>query len=312
MSETRMKSKILQILRSENGVVSGESISESCQVSRVTVWKHIQKLQQAGYHIESTSRGHRLVESPDTPYPWEFPERESRIHYYPEIGSTMDPARELARSGCPAFTVVLADRQSSGRGRMRRVWLSDPGGLYMTVVLRPSVPPAYGIRTLFVISLTLCRLIREMTGVDARVKWPNDILVGGRKLCGMLSEMEAEDDMVSHLNVGIGINVNNDPTGHEPHSCSLAGLTGRTWRRIDLVTCFLDRLEEDILLANMDRIVSEWKTLSSTPGKPVRIVMHDRIMEGIAQDIDETGALILKLPDGTLQPILFGDCFEGT
>ncbi len=305
-----MKADILKILRSRDGFISGEAISEQLDISRVSVWKHIQKLQEAGYTIESSPRGHRLVDSPDTPYPWEFPEQEFLIHYFPEIESTMNTARDLARNGCAPFTVVTADRQKTGRGRMKRVWVSETGGLYLTIVLRPQVPLAYGMRYMFAVSLVLCRTIRDVTGVDARVKWPNDILVHGQKLCGMLSEMEAEADMVSYLNVGIGLNVNNNPTTVEPNACSLLLLTGKFWNRKDLLTRFLNELKDYLSHMDIGQVVSEWKQLSSTPGKPVRIVMQNQTVEGIARDIDETGALILELADGTLKTVLFGDCFE--
>ncbi|MFZ3044387.1 MAG: biotin--[acetyl-CoA-carboxylase] ligase [Desulfatirhabdiaceae bacterium] len=305
-----MKADILNILRSRDGVISGEAISEQLDISRVSVWKHIQKLQQSGYSIESTPKGYRLIDSPDIPYPWEFKEKEFLIHYFPEIESTMDTARDLAQNGCAPFTVVVADRQKNGRGRMKRVWVSEAGGLYMTIVLRPQVPLSYGMRHMFAVSVVLCRVIREWTGVDARVKWPNDILVDGQKLCGMLSEMETEADMVYYLNVGIGVNVNNDPAADEPNSCSLLKLTGRFWSRKDLLSRFMTALKDYLSHMDLGLVVSDWKTLSSTPGKPVRIVMPDQTVEGIARDIDDTGGLIIELADGTRKTILFGDCFE--
>ena len=119
-----MKSKILDLFRSAQDIVSGETLSTALGISRVSVWKHIQKLQECGYEIEATPRGYQLLKSPDTPFPWEFPQREGLIHYFPEVSSTMDIAREMARKGHPHFSVVIAGRQTSGRGRLRRTWYS--------------------------------------------------------------------------------------------------------------------------------------------------------------------------------------------
>ena len=135
-----MKGRILNILRAESGIVSGETISSVLGISRVSIWKHIHKLLEAGYDIRSAPTGYQLVNSPDVLYPWEFPEREKNIHYYAEVSSTMDIARDLARKGCPSFTVVIGGSQTKGRGRLKRSWLSDEGGLYFTVVTRPDIP----------------------------------------------------------------------------------------------------------------------------------------------------------------------------
>ncbi len=179
-----------------------------------------------------------LENAPDVLFPWEFPRREAHIHYYPEIPSTMDVARGLAREGCTEFTTVIADRQSKGRGRLSRMWLSGGGGLYFTLVLRPKIPPMPSGRVNFGGSLTLARNLQDLFGVDARVKWPNDILVDERKLSGMLFEMEAEGDVVTSVNVGLGVNVNNDPTPEEPGAISLSRLLGREVSRRDLPSDF--------------------------------------------------------------------------
>jgi len=200
-----MKAEILKLLRAQDDVISGEALSSELGISRVSVWKHIHKLNQAGYGIESGSRGYRLGHSPDTPFPWEFPARESQIHYFDETSSTMEIAKELARKGCPDFTVVVADRQKKGRGRLKRVWISDAGGLYFTLVLRPRLPIALSARVSFLASLTLAHVLREWCEIDAKVKWPNDILVQERKISGMLTEMEAEADRINFINIGIGI-----------------------------------------------------------------------------------------------------------
>ncbi|MCK5487895.1 MAG: HTH domain-containing protein, partial [Desulfobacterales bacterium] len=167
-----MKGRILKILRNNESIVSGQALSAELGISRVSIWKHIQKLQELGYDILATAKGYRLENSPDVPYPWEFPDWKFKIVYYPELTSTMDAAKDLARKDCPHFTTVIAGRQINGRGRLKREWLSEKGGLYFTMVLRPDLPPVLSFKVSFLASLTLARLLHEIFGIDARVKWP--------------------------------------------------------------------------------------------------------------------------------------------
>jgi len=291
-------------------VVSGEVLSDTLGISRVSIWKHIRKLQALGYRIDSTPKGYRLIDSPDAPFPWEFPGREGRMHYMPEVTSTMAVARDMARKGCPHLTVVVADRQTQGRGRLKRRWLSDQGGLYFTTVLRPEIPIALTPRLNFLASLVLARTVQQLFHIDARVKWPNDILVKGKKLAGMLSEMEAEADLVNFVNIGIGVNVNNDPTDKEPGATSLKNLGGKSFPRKKLLAGFLDAFEKRLDPLSLDTVISEWKRYTVTLNQPVRVVTRRETTEGIAVDLDDTGALILRLPDGTQKKIVSGDCFQ--
>jgi len=305
-----LKGRILTILRSENGIVSGEKISSELGISRVSIWKHIHKLQESGYNIISTPKGYRLISSPDAVFPWEFPGRESKIHYFPEVTSTMDIARNLARKNCPHFTVVIAERQKKGRGRLNRIWLSAKGGLYFTIVLRPQISPVLSSRVNFAASLVLARTLRTMFGIDALVKWPNDILINGQKVSGLLSEMEAEADMVTFINIGLGINVNNDPTPKETMACSLKKIMGRKISRKKLLSRFLDEFENLINDNTFDNVIPEWKKYSITLNQRVKIVTTFDESAGLAVDVDENGALILQLDDGSLKKIIFGDCFQ--
>lgn len=304
-----MKSRILALLRESDGVVSGSAICARLGTSRVAVWKHIQKLQEMGYAIESGPKGYRLGSSPDSLHPWEFPGREDRMVYLPETPSTMDVAKDLARRDCPAFTVVVAGRQTQGRGRMRRVWGSEEGGLYFTAVLRPHLPVLWSSRVNFLVSLTLAGVLRESYGVDAGLKWPNDILVQGRKLSGLLSEMESEGDQVRFINVGIGLNVNNRPPVVDPPAVSLRELLGRTVPRRDILARFLDDLEQAMHSEPWDTVLDRWKARSVTLNRPVRIVTARDDFIGTAVDVDENGALLLKQADGTMTTVIYGDCF---
>lgn len=305
-----MKSNLLTLLRSQPDVVSGETLSAGLHTSRVTVWNHVQKLQRLGYDIQATPKGYRLVASPDIPYPFEFPEREERMHHVETIDSTMVLAKSLAREGCPHFTVVVAERQTRGKGRLRRTWISDSGGLYFTIVFRPEIPVSHVMRYPFAASVVLCRTIRRMTGIDARVKWPNDILVGDCKLAGMLCEMEAETDLVSFVNIGIGVNVNNAPEPSEQKACSIRSILNRSVSRVALLKEFLDTYESAVGSLDPAAVMQEWKSLSATLGRRVRIVTSERVTEGRAIDIDANGNLILETQNRHLETILYGDCFE--
>jgi BirA family biotin operon repressor/biotin-[acetyl-CoA-carboxylase] ligase len=304
-----MKVQILKILRSKDTVVSGEELSAALGISRVSIWKHIHKLQELGYRILSAPNGYRLIGSPDILFPWEFTDQGFNLLYYPEVTSTMDTARDLARRNCPDFTVVMAGRQTRGRGRLKRRWLSDDGGLYFTMVLRPQIPVQLSFRVNFLASLTLARVIREMFKIDAMVKWPNDILVEERKVSGMLSELEAEADRVFFINIGMGINVNNDPSGDEPGASSLKNIAGREISKKDLLARFLAAFRDRIQKAEFETVISEWKKYSITIGRHVRIATQREVSEGLAVDVDANGALILELADGEHKKIIYGDCF---
>ena len=305
-----MKRRILSILQAENGIVSGEKLSSKLGVSRVTIWKHIKKLQEFGYDISATSNGYQLARSPDALFPWEFPERETKIHYFSEVSSTMDIARNLARKGSPDFTVVIAGCQSKGRGRLKRIWHSSRGGLYFTIILRPQISPVLSPRINFAASLALVMVLRKLYGFNAVVKWPNDILADGKKVSGMLSEMEAEGDTVSFINVGMGINVNNDPEKKEPGATSIKKITGNQVSRKKLLSEFLNEFESIVRVNALENVISRWKKCTTTIGRQVKIVTNQEISEGLATDVDENGALILKLADGSIKNIFYGDCFH--
>ena len=305
-----MKGQILNLLKTEAEVVSGEMLSARLGISRVSVWKHIKKLQEVGYNIEATPKGYLFISAPDALYPWEFGEKKHNIHYFDEVDSTMDIARELARKQCPHFTVVIAGRQKKGRGRMKRSWLSSEGGLYFTIVVRPKIPPALSSRVNFAASMILAQTLRKMFNINAMVKWPNDVLVDGKKISGILSEMEAEIDRVSFISIGLGINVNNDPTPYEPMATSLKKILGKEVPRMKVLKAFLDHFEDAVNDAEFDNVVSEWKRYTETLNRHVRIVTAHEVSEGLAVDVDDNGALILKLADGSMKKIIYGDCFH--
>ncbi len=230
------------------------------------------------------------------------------IRRFREVTSTMDVARDLARQGCPGFTVCVAERQNAGRGRLKRVWLSSEGGLWLTVILRPDIPPMLSYRLNFAASLSLALTIRRLFDIPALVKWPNDILVNEKKIVGMLSEMELESDRLAFVNIGIGINVNNDPSREEPNASSIKSIAGREVCKEKLLSEFLKAFESRIA-QGIDDVISEWKQYTLTIGRQVTVVTTREVSEGRAIDVDDDGALVMKLADGTVRRVIYGDCF---
>jgi len=217
------KKIILELLyRASGDTLSGVKISEAVGISRVAVWKHIAALKQSGFSIDSGPNGYVLSNPGDLllPFCFEPPVRE-QIHYFQEVETTMDTAKALAREGAPHLSCVIAEHQTKGRGRLNREWVSSGGGLWFTLILTPPEPPPLVYIYNFAASLSLSRVLNQLFDVDVSVKWPNDLLLGQEKLAGMLSEMETRGDMVQFLVMGIGINVNNDPSNEEFKAVSL-------------------------------------------------------------------------------------------
>lgn len=307
-----MKEKIVTMLRESPEPMSGEEISRRLQVSRVAIWKQIGQLKESGTGIEAGPKGYRLLSLPEVPFPWLFGERSSRMHYYPELDSTMNRATALAREGCPSFTVVVADRQTTGRGRLQRLWQSEEGGLYFSVILRPSIVPREGPVVNFAVALALVETLAECCGITAQVKWPNDVLVDDCKIAGILSQMEVEADQIAFVNVGIGLNLNNRPEVVDKPAVSALQLTGRRVNRALLLADFLDRLERQMAVFSRSAIIADWKAKTVTLGRRVKIVTIRDCCEGLAVDMDEDGGLILEMADGSHHTVFYGDCFHSS
>jgi BirA family transcriptional regulator, biotin operon repressor / biotin---[acetyl-CoA-carboxylase] ligase len=305
-----VKAKILARLSQGTTAVSGEHLSRELGVSRVAVWKHIRQLQEVGYIIDATSKGYRLLTGPDNPFPWVFGDRASRVHYYQEISSTMDIAMELARNGCPGFTVVVAESQTKGRGRLQRAWQSMLGGLYFTMVLRPQIPMALAPLINLAAAVDLASTLENLYGIQAQLKWPNDVLVKGQKLAGILSQMAAETDRIEFVNVGIGINVHNDTRHVQPPAVAVSQIIDRKASRADILAGFWDRFEQRLSQGNLAEVVAQWKARAVTLGQSVKVqTLHD-LFEGRAVDLEENGGLILERSDGQRMTVVYGDCFH--
>jgi BirA family biotin operon repressor/biotin-[acetyl-CoA-carboxylase] ligase len=303
-----MKGRILQALRSGSGYVSGQALASELGVSRVSIWKHIRSLIKDGYVIEAGVRGYKVVCSPDLLFPYEFPLVGQRIHYFSEVGSTMDEARELARKGAPEGTIVLAEAQGHGRGRLSREWLSPRGGIYFTLTLRPRMNPGYAPRINLMAAIAVGATIRRLYGLEAELKWPNDVLIAGKKVCGILSDMDAELDAVDFVNVGIGINANSPVDQFRETATSLKHELGREISRREFFSALLAEIERIRPLLMEADLLDEWRRMSGTLNNEVRISSFGEVIMGRALDIDPTGALIVKEPSGALIRIIAGDC----
>ena len=304
------RGKILQALRESGNYVSGEALSQQLGISRVAVWKHIRSLKENGYTISSSPTGYRLLSSPDLLLPCEFPHLEQKMHHFQQIGSTMDLARELAKAGAEEGTIVVAEWQSRGRGRLSRQWLSPPGGIYFTIVLRPRISPVYAPRISLMASVAVAKTISRLFGLGAELKWPNDVLIAGGKVCGILAEMDAEMDATNFVNLGIGINANATVSQSERAAISLKEALGREISRKDFLSSVVAEITEQQALLTKSDLLEEWKNLSSTLNREVKIVSPGEEIVGQAIDIDTNGALIIKTGDGYLRHAVAGDCIH--
>jgi BirA family biotin operon repressor/biotin-[acetyl-CoA-carboxylase] ligase len=304
--------------------VSGEAIAQRLGVSRTAVWKQIEALRSLGYEVEAAPRkGYRLAGRPDVVTPGEIlPGLTTRlfgrlIEYRESVGSTNELAKQLARGGAPEGLLVIADEQTAGKGRLGRAWATPKGSaLAMSLLLRPELPPYHAPRITLAAAVAVCEAVREVAGLPAGIKWPNDLQIGGRKFCGILTEMEAEIDRVAFVVLGIGLNVHlkraeMDPAFRES-ATSLATEGAEGVRRAVLVQAILARLEpvyHDLLTGRFDRVLDRWRALSVTLGAPVRVlhVGGEFQLEGVAEGVDEEGALLVRADDGGLHRVVSGE-----
>ena len=305
-----MKGKILKALRESGDYLSGETLSKQLGISRVSIWKHIRSLKADGYIIEASPRGYRLLSSPNSLLPYEFPGLEQRIYYFQEIGSTMDAARELTKRGAGEGTIVIAEAQTHGRGRLSREWLSPEGGIYFTLILRPKISPAYASRINLMAAVAVATTIRKLFGLKAELKWPNDVLIEGRKVCGILAEMDAETDVINFVNLGIGINANTSVPRFEKMATSLKDALGKEISRKEFLSALLLEIKRRQALLMEEDLLEEWKKLSVTLNKDVKVIAPGEVIVGRAIDVDTTGALIIMDMNGSLRNAVAGDCIH--
>ncbi len=315
-----MRTAILELLKQNLGqYVSGEEISHNLNVSRTAVWKHIRALKQSGYDIEAHSRlGYALRQTTDRLLPAEIKAQLTstvlgqEIHYFGEVDSTNNEAKKLAANGCPEGTIVVAETQATGRGRLARGWFSPFGkGIWLSVVLRPPFGPMDAAKCTLMAAVGVNRALNRVTGAGCGIKWPNDILWKGRKIVGILTEMSAEMDAINYVVIGMGINVNIEefPSDIAATATSLSIATGHPVSRIKLVTAILSELENVYMLvkeSGFAPILSAWREESITLGQQVNVCGFESRFTGMAVDIDADGALLVRTPQG-IERVLAGD-----
>ena len=315
-----LSTKTIEEMLVKGDYFSGEAVAKELGISRTAVFKQILSLRKSGYNIEAaTGKGYRLVPRFDGILPLEIRLRNrarffgKEIFVFESADSTQARLRELADKGAGEGTVAIALQQSSGKGRMGHSWSSPKGGLWFSLLLRPSfrVSEIYKLTLLF--GVAVARAL-EGYGIKPRLKWPNDILVGGKKICGILIETSAEPDRIEYVAVGIGLNVNfpasDLPSEFNARSASLCAILGRRLDRADLLTRILfesEGLYLGALREGFQSTIEGWRVISCTIGREVSVYSYDRTVSGVAVDIDQDGSLIIKTKEGKKEKVYSGD-----
>lgn len=316
-----MKERLLDLLRNAEGYVSGQKICENLGVSRTAVWKYVQQLEKDGYVIDAIrNKGYCLMESCDIlslyelEYSMETRQMGQKLVYADEIDSTNLEAKRQAEAGAPEGTLVVADCQNAGRGRLGRVWTSPSGcGLWMSLVLRPTFQPMQASMITLVAAMAVMEGIEEVSGVEVQIKWPNDLVVQGKKVCGILTEMSLEENRISHIVVGIGINVNNPsfPEELQDKAISLAMTAGKKVSRAKLAAAVCKAFEKyyQIFVEDGDlrSIKDDYNARLVNRGQQVVISDGAGSFTCTSSGIDETGALLVTKEDGSAEAITSGE-----
>lgn len=318
------KQQLLVYLKEGKGTwVSGEFLAHKIAVSRSAVWKHIASLKHDGYVIESSrKKGYLLRRTSDLLLADEIREGLStnvlgkgEISYFRETDSTNTRAKYLANEGAPEGTVVVAEKQTQGRGRRGRTWFSPPGGgIYTSIILRPPIPPNEAPKLTLLTSVALAEALLSLTALEVKIKWPNDILIKGRKVAGILTEISTEMDRIDYVIIGVGVNVNTPREDLSPDiadtATSVLMETGKVFPRIVLLRAFLEWLEiyyEAFKTKGFDPILSRWTHLADIIGRRIRVDLMDNVRVGKVLDVDKDGFLILQDRKGMIERIISGD-----
>jgi BirA family biotin operon repressor/biotin-[acetyl-CoA-carboxylase] ligase len=315
-----MKHKVIDILRTANGFVSGEKISEEFGLSRTAIWKHISSLRNDGYEILSvTNKGYQLISSPDVINEDELKE-ELRVKligkeliHFDSLGSTNDKAKEMA-NGLEEGSVIVAEEQTAGKGRLGRSW-SSPGrkGIYMSVILKPEGEPSHAAK-LTLLGAAAVALAMEELGIDVKIKWPNDIILNGKKVAGILTEMSSELGIINYIVLGIGINVNQTideiPEDIRNKATSLRIEEGKSIIRKQLLARVLNKLDELYIpfkdRGDMDNALEICRVKSAVIGKDIIVVQGRNERPGHAISINHDGELMVRFPEG-VEKVISGE-----
>lgn len=315
--------QILSALRAAETGVSGADLSQRLGISRAAIWARIEELRSLGYDISaSPHQGYRLVNTPDTLHADDLLSRVAGvavvgrdIRVFQETNSTNDVVEKLARDGVDEGAVVFAESQTRGRGRLGRKWISPPAkGLWFSVLLRPDLRPQSATQLTIIAATALARSLRKITGLTPEIKWPNDILLRGRKVVGILTELSAELDHVKYVILGIGVDVNQTAAEFPPElrklATSLRIEAGHPLSRPELAAAILRELDADYArlgAGQFEAVAAEWVDNCATLGRSVTIHLGTRSIQGRAEALDADGALLVRTQHGRLERIIGGD-----
>ncbi|MFQ5586295.1 MAG: biotin--[acetyl-CoA-carboxylase] ligase [Thermodesulfobacteriota bacterium] len=320
MSETTVR--IMEVLRRpRREYLSGQELSDTLGISRAAVWKHISALRGMGYAIEAVpSKGYRLTPAS---HPYNDLEISSGLtttligrplHFHRETSSTNETAFRMAKESASEGTAVVADSQSGGRGRLGRRWESPPGGIYTSIILRPPISPQDAPKLSLLAAVAVAEAVAESLPRPPSVKWPNDLLIDGKKVAGILAEMDAEMDRVNFIVIGIGVNVNIMSDGFPPEvrgiATSLREVKGEAVSRVEVIQSLYGKLEvwyDRFLRDGFAPVREAWMRFSEMGGRRVAVSRLGETIEGTALGIDEDGALLVRGQAGEVTRVTGGD-----
>lgn len=313
-----MQKEIIHFLKRSKGYISGEDISRELKISRAAIWKYMQELRKDGYEIIAVPHlGYQLKSCPDKLLPQEVQfglktkYMGAKIFHHDALTSTMDMAFRLGVEGETEGTLICAESQTKGKGRLGRSWSSPKGkGIYMSLILRPQVSPLQVSQLTLLTAVAVCDALRCTTQIPVTIKWPNDLLIGDKKVAGILTELSAEMDRVRFVVVGLGVNVNTPPSSLPEGAISLRQSTQKTYNRVALLQAILQKFEhwyESYKREGFDHVIAKWKLFSPMLGKRVRILDQNGAIEGEAIDLDESGGLIIRSAAGLTIKRMSGD-----
>lgn len=321
MRKFNMKAEVLSLLKGTDDYISGQMLCDRFNVSRTAIWKAVNQLKEEGYQIEAVQkRGYHLVAFEEK---YTKSEIESRrvdakighfIKYFDEVDSTNAMAKKYAEDGATEGTVIVADVQNNGKGRRGRTWKSPKeSGIWMSVILKPDIATYRASMLTLTAGLAVSKAIEKITGLENQIKWPNDIVANGRKICGILTEMNAEIDRINYIIVGIGINVNMKefPIEIREKATSIFLETGKEQNRLYLLDEVLNQFEKyyDIFLKTKDlsSLMEEYNSRLINKDHKVKILQDENSYEAISKGINENGELIVEDENGNQKEIVSGD-----
>lgn len=315
------KAEVLRLLRESREFISGQELCEKFSVSRTAVWKIIKQLKEEGYEIEAVqNKGYRLLKMPDILSRSEIESRlegewiGNRVYFAEEVDSTNTWGKRLAEEGAPHGTLVVADEQTQGRGRRGRSWESPRGTtVSMTLILRPDLEPVRASMLTIVMGLSVAQGLQELLDVPVQIKWPNDAVLNGHKLCGILTEMSAQIDYINYVVVGTGINVNQTevPEALKEIATSLRIETGHPVNRAEVICAVMKAFARNYQVfmetGDLSGLQDAYNEILANKDRQVRVLDPKAPFEGVALGINERGELLVRQENGTVSEVYAGE-----